>query len=154
MCMKHGTQQSIQTDIAEAIYTINRHAKTAPNPKYLYQLKKQAIEKLLKEKKAEKVGIHYSPNPKFSQQQLDVLVKVANYYFHIPPKKEDVRSLPHLGKQSTTYRNPKVNLPLKKAIARIESFLGVKLQKKVTERKRPNNKPVSNFSDHLFLGKK
>nr|WP_233143945.1 YkyB family protein [Lottiidibacillus patelloidae] len=74
-------------EIAEAIYTINRHAKTAPNPKYLYSLKRMAIEKLISEKKAEKVGIQLSPNPKYSKQQLDVLIKIENYYFHIPPAK-------------------------------------------------------------------
>lgn len=41
-------------NIAKAIYTVNRHAKTAPNPKFLYLLKKRALQKLLQEGKGKK----------------------------------------------------------------------------------------------------
>lgn len=41
-------------NIAKAIFTVNRHAKTALNPSFLYLLKKKAIEKLLEEGKAKK----------------------------------------------------------------------------------------------------
>lgn len=34
-------------NIAKAIYTVNRHAKTAPNPKFLYLLKKRAVAKTI-----------------------------------------------------------------------------------------------------------
>ena len=64
-------------NIAKAIFTVNRHAKTALNPSFLYLLKKKAIEKLLEEGKAKKVGLHFSRNPKYSQQQSDVLVAVG-----------------------------------------------------------------------------
>lgn len=33
-------------NLSKAVYTVNRHAKTAPNPKYLYLLKKRALQKL------------------------------------------------------------------------------------------------------------
>ncbi len=45
--------------IAIAIYTVNRHAKTAPNNKELYDLKKMALEKLLRSGDASKIGLHF-----------------------------------------------------------------------------------------------
>lgn len=42
--------------LAIAIYTVNRHAKTAPDNKELYGLKKMALEKLLSSGNAEKSG--------------------------------------------------------------------------------------------------
>ena len=54
-------------NLARAIYVVNRHAKTAPNPKYLYALKKKALLKLVQEGKATKKGLHFSNNPKLSQ---------------------------------------------------------------------------------------
>ncbi|HZH59402.1 MAG TPA: YkyB family protein, partial [Metabacillus sp.] len=30
-------------NLTRAIYVVNRHAKTAPNPKFLYALKKKAL---------------------------------------------------------------------------------------------------------------
>lgn len=42
--------------IAIAIYTVNRHAKTAPDNKNLYHLKKVALEKLLQKGYAKKLG--------------------------------------------------------------------------------------------------
>ncbi len=41
-------------NLSKAVYTVNRHAKTAPNPKYLYLLKKRALQKLVKEGKGKK----------------------------------------------------------------------------------------------------
>ena len=46
-----GEQFSLE-NIARAIYTINRHAKTAPKPQHLYYLKNEAIKKLLAKNKA------------------------------------------------------------------------------------------------------
>lgn len=43
-------------NLSKAVYTVNRHAKTAPNPKYLYLLKKRALQKLVKEGKGKKMG--------------------------------------------------------------------------------------------------
>lgn len=100
------------TEIAKAIYTINRHAKAAPEPQHLYTIKKQAIEQLLKENKAEKLGLHFSNNPKFSNQHSTLLVKVANYYFHVPPTKEDFKHLTHLGSLDKDFRNPRTKMSL------------------------------------------
>lgn len=103
-------------NLSQAIFTVNRHAKTATNPKYLYKLKKATIEKMIIEKKASKVGLHFSENPKYSKQQSDVLVKCGDYTFHIPPSKQDFQELPHLGKldhssktQNVAYRLIKLN---------------------------------------------
>ncbi len=68
-------------NLSKAIYTVNRHAKTATNPKYLYLLKKKALQKLLNEGKGKKVGLHFSKNPRFSQQQSDVLISLGDYFF-------------------------------------------------------------------------
>lgn len=37
--------------LAQSIFVVNRHAKAATNPKYLYWLKKTALERLIAEKK-------------------------------------------------------------------------------------------------------
>lgn len=113
-------------NLSQAIFTVNRHAKTAPNPKFLYRLKHEALKKMLKEGKAKKVGLHYSANPKLSQQQSDVLVACGNYTFHIPPSKEDFSLLPHLGKLSTHGQNPKTRLSLVTARALLVSYTGIK----------------------------
>lgn len=104
-------EQSVD-EIAKAIYTINRHAKAAPKPQHLYTIKKVAIEQLLKEKKAEKIGLHFSNNPKYSNQHSTLLVKVANYYFHLPPTKEDFQTLQHLGSLDQDFRNPRTKMSL------------------------------------------
>src|SRR5699024_941504 len=69
-------KQDFYRKIAQALYTINRHAKAAPKPQHLYTIKKEAIEKLLKEKKAKKIGLHFSNNPKYSNQHSTLLIKV------------------------------------------------------------------------------
>lgn len=99
-------------NLSRAIFTVNRHAKTAPDPKFLYSLKRKALEKLLTEGKATKKGLHFSRNPKNSRQQSDVLVSAGEYFFHLPPTKEDFAELPHLGELNDHYRNPKANMSL------------------------------------------
>ncbi|HLQ74015.1 MAG TPA: YkyB family protein [Bacillota bacterium] len=101
--------------IAQAIFIINKHAKTAPEPKHLYTIKKRAINKLLKEKRCKKIGLHFSNHPKLSHQHSTLLVKVDNYYFHILPKRHDFKTLDHLGKLADTYRNPPTRMALSKA---------------------------------------
>lgn len=132
--------------IARAIYIVNRHAKTAPNPKFLYSLKKKALEKLLSEGKAKKIGLHYSNNPKYSQQQSDVLVYAGQYFFHMPPTKEDFQNLPHLGSLNETYRNPKVKMSLSKAKAILQQYVGYHepnhIKKRKHRNKRTYQKPV------------
>ncbi|MFD3447956.1 YkyB family protein [Microbacteriaceae bacterium 4G12] len=110
--------------LPQAIFVVNRHAKSATNPKYLYWLKKKALEKLINEGKAQKEGLHFSKNPKFSQQQSDVLVRAGDYYFHIPPSKEDFQMLPHLGELNQTYRNPKTKLSLSSAKKLLQQYIG------------------------------
>ena len=70
--------------IATAIYTVNRHAKTAIDNKPLYELKKLALHKMLTENKAKKIGLHFVRNPRFSQQQSSVLIQCADLdLFHV-----------------------------------------------------------------------
>lgn len=136
-------------ELAEAIYIVNKHAKTAIDSRYLYELKKESIEKLIKEKKAIKKGLHFSPNPKFCQQRVDTVVEIQQYLFHLPSSKEDRELLPHLGKRDEHYRNPKTNFSLKKAKAILEQFLG-------KEKKEPTPKKELNKTIFLssYLGNK
>lgn len=113
-------------DIAQAIFVINRHAKTALDPKSLYTLKKQAIEQLLKTNDAKKIGLQYSKRPKLSCQHSTVLVKVGHYYFHIPPTKQDFKTFEHLGELDQNYRNPHVKMSLNQAKRIITTYLGIK----------------------------
>lgn len=113
-------------NLSQAIFIVNRHAKTAPNPKHLYQLKQEAIKKMILENKAKKAGLHYSNNPKLSQQQSDVLVVCGDYTFHIPPTKLDFEELPHLGKLDQSVRNPKARLSLTASKKLLASYTGLK----------------------------
>lgn len=113
-------------NLSQAIFTVNRHAKTAPNPKYLYQLKQDAIKKMLREGKAKKTGLHFSNNPRNSQQQSDVLVVCGDYTFHIPPTKQDFEELPHLGKLDQSIRNPKAAISLNNAKRLLSAYTGLK----------------------------
>ncbi|KKK34375.1 hypothetical protein WQ57_22745 [Mesobacillus campisalis] len=129
--------------LSQAIYIVNRHAKTAPNPKQLYQLKHEAIKKLLREGKAKKIGLHFSQNPRKSQQQSDVLVECAQYTFHIPPTKADFESLPHLGSLDHSVRNPKANLSLTQAKKLLMAYTGFKDdQPQPGKKKSQYQKPV------------
>ncbi|MGP4109270.1 YkyB family protein [Virgibacillus sp. L01] len=111
----NGKQSIPLSEIAKALFTINRHAKTAPEPKHLYFIKKEAINRLLKEKRAQKVGLHFSNHPKFSNQHSTLLVKVDDYFFHIPPTKDDFKRLEHLGELDSSYRNPQTKMSLSHA---------------------------------------
>ncbi|MBW8348722.1 hypothetical protein K0H71_04550 [Bacillus sp. IITD106] len=117
-------------NLAQAIFTVNRHAKTAINPKFLYSLKKTALNKMIQEKKASKIGLHFSRNPKFSQQQSDVLVECGDYTFHIPPTKEDFEHLPHLGHLDQHSRNPKTRMSLNLAKQLLMNYTGLKEENK------------------------
>ncbi|MFC0270699.1 YkyB family protein [Metabacillus herbersteinensis] len=127
-------------NLARAIYTVNRHAKTAPNPKFLYLLKKKALLRLLDEGKAKKEGLHFSRNPKNSKQQSDVLVSAGEYYFHMPPTKDDFEHLPHLGSLNTSYRNPKAHVSLAKAKLLLQSYVGIKEETQKARTFQPNNR--------------
>jgi hypothetical protein len=112
-------------NLAQAVFIVNRHAKTAINPKFLYKLKHEALKKLILEGKAKKVGLHFSENPKNSQQQSDLLVQCGRYTFHIPPTKTDFLELPHLGKLDGSMRNPKATLSLNHAKALLQTYTGI-----------------------------
>jgi hypothetical protein len=143
-CESRDPQKLIPTieNLSQAIFTVNRHAKTAPNPKFLYQLKHEALKKMLLEGKAKKVGLHFSNNPKLSQQQSDVLVVCGNYSFHIPPTKEDFSLLPHLGKLSEHIQNPKSRLSLGSAKMLLLTYTGKKDENEHNNRpKRAYQKP-------------
>ncbi|WP_078547460.1 YkyB family protein [Litchfieldia alkalitelluris] len=130
---KQGKQIQIEQSVhnlARAIFIVNKHAKAAPNPKFLYLLKRKALEKLIVEGKAKKVGLHFSRNPKNSQQQSDVLVSAGDYYFHMPPSKEDIEQLPHLGELDQVYRNPKTQLSLSLAKQLLQNYVGIKDEEK------------------------
>lgn len=111
-------------NLAKAIYVVNRHAKTSPNPQKLYQLKTMAIEKLLEEGRAKKVGLQQSPNPsKYHHQTSNTLVKIGEYGFHILSTREDMLNLPHLGDWSEDFRNPSDSFPLRQAVQLLEKFV-------------------------------
>lgn len=112
-------------NLSQAIFVVNRHAKTATNPRYLYKLKQEALKKLIEQDMARKIGLHFSGNPKNSQQQSDVLVKCGSYTFHIPPIKRDFTELPHLGKLDNQVRNPKTMLSLNAAKTILQSYTGI-----------------------------
>lgn len=116
-------KQSTLSEIAKALYTVNRHAKTAPEPQHLYYIKKEAINRLLREKKAKKVGLHFSNRPKLSNQHSTLLVKVDNYYFHILPSKEDFEQLEHLGELDENYRNERARMSLSHAKRIIYNYI-------------------------------
>ncbi|GEK32727.1 YkyB family protein [Kurthia sibirica] len=109
--------------LAQAICSVNKHAKTAPDNKGLYTLKKEAINKLLHLKLAKRVGLHFVDHPRFSQQQSSVLISCANYYFHTLPKKEDFKLLKHLGHLDKNYRNPIERMALSRAKTILNEFL-------------------------------
>lgn len=136
-------------EIARAIFTINRHAKTALEPQHLYSIKKEAIEQLLKEDNAEKIGLHFSNNPKFSNQHSTLLIKVVNYYFHIPPTKEDMSNLKHLGQLDENFRNPRTQMSLSHAKRIIYKYINWKPPVK----KGPNKKKNSSYYTASSLGK-
>lgn len=112
-------------ELAVAIYTVNRHAKTAPDNRPLYQLKKVAIAKLLDTGDAEKVGLHFVENPKYSKQHSTVLVRCGEFLFHTLPEKDDFAQLPHLGEQDLEFRNPQERMSLKTARDMLTNFTGM-----------------------------
>lgn len=137
--------QSVE-EIAKAIFTVNRHAKAAPKPQHLYTIKKEAIERLLEENKAEKIGLHFSNNPRFSNQHSTLLVKVSNYFFHLPPTKEDFQNLKHLGSLDQDFRNPRTKMALSYAKRIIYDYIDWKQP----TTKRKNN---SSYYTPSSLGK-
>lgn len=127
-------------NLAQAVFIVNRHAKTATNPKFLYKLKLESLKKLIQEGKAKKIGLHFSENPRNSQQQSDVLVECGRYTFHIPPIKTDFHGLPHLGKLDGHVRNPKSSLSLNTAKALLQSYTGIEEEGQPPSNNRKNQR--------------
>ena len=120
--------------IAESIYVVNIYAKKVPEPDYLYQLKYGAIEKLLAEKKAQKVclhrfkRVHQSHNQYFpltKLQRIFVLVACENYYFHYPASDADLKSLRYQD-HDPDIRNPFSSVKYYAAKRNILQYLGRK----------------------------
>lgn len=137
-------------DIAQALFSINRHAKTAPEPQHLYQIKKEAIHKLLDEKRAKKIGLHFSDRPKRSNQHSTLLVSVDNYFFHILPEKNDFKKFEHLGSLDESYRNPRSKMSLSQAKRIIYRYIDFKPKKKRTVKKKQHS---SSYFTPSSLGK-
>jgi hypothetical protein len=127
------------SDIAQAIFTVNRHAKTAPDNQYLYALKKEALSAMILQGRAKKIGLHFSKNPRKSQQQSSVLIQCGDYYFHMLPKKEDFENLDHLGQLDESFRNPASRMNLRAAKEILSGFTGLQPQNmEVAKGKAPN----------------
>jgi hypothetical protein len=136
-------------DLARALYTVNRHAKTAPEPQHLYFIKKETIKRLLKEKRAKKIGLHFSEHPKLSNQHSTLLVQVDDYYFHIPPTKEDFQELKHLGQLDQNFRNPQTKMSLSQAKKIIYQYIDWK-----PVHQQPKKRPyTSSYFTPSSLGK-
>lgn len=128
-------------DIAQALFSINRHAKTAPEPQHLYSIKKEAIHKLISESRAKKIGLHFSDRPKRSNQHSTLLIKVDNYFFHIPPDKNDFKNLEHLGTLDENYRNPRSKMSLSQAKRIIYRYIDFKPKKKRSVKRKQYSSP-------------
>ena len=139
------------SELAKALFTINRHAKTAPEPKHLYFIKKEAIKKLLAEDRAKKVGLHFSDHPKFSNQHSTLLVQVDNYYFHIPPEKSDFNQFEHLGTLDQSYRNPQTKMSLSQAKKVVYRYINY--TPNYDNKKSSNRKSTSSYYTPTSLGK-
>lgn len=138
-----GTNIPIQ-QLSQALFSINRHAKTAPEPQHLYQIKKEAIHKLLNENRAKKIGLHFSDRPSKSNQHSTLLVSVGDYFFHILPEKNDFQELEHLGALDQNYRNPKSKMSLSQAKRIIYRYINWKPKKKSPTRNKTT--PSSYFT--------
>lgn len=136
-------------EIAKAIFTINRHAKTAPEPQHLYYIKKEAIKRLLQHNDAKKIGLHFSDHPKYSNQHSTLLVKVGDYFFHIPPIKQDFKDLEHLGTLDQSYRNP----PTKMALSYAKKVIYHYINWQPTKQKPAKKRYTSSYYTPSSLGK-
>lgn len=138
-----NTKYSIE-EVAIAIYTVNRHAKTAPDNKQLYMLKKRSLDKLLSTGNAQKIGLHFVENPKFSKQHSTTLIRCGDFLFHTIPEKDDFKTLPHLGHQDQTARNPQERMGLKAAKDLLTNYVGLPA---ITERPKSKLKQRKNVKE-------
>ncbi len=128
--------------IAVAIYTVNRHAKTAPDNKDLYTLKKLALDKLIQAGHATKIGLHFVENPKLSKQHSTTLVRCCDFLFHMIPAKNDFDTLPHLGHQDQTSRNPQERMSLRAARDTLSKYIGTPQQQFQKRTEKPNRRNI------------
>lgn len=138
-----NTNYSIE-ELSIAIYTVNRHAKTAPDNKELYALKKMALDKLLSTGNAQKIGLHFVENPKFSKQHSTTLIRCGDFLFHTIPDKDDFKTLPHLGHQDQTARNPQERMGLKTAKDLLTNYVGFP---SINKKPKPKIKQKKNRKD-------
>jgi hypothetical protein len=100
--------------VHRALHVVNRHLKTAIDKRELYTLKKSVIEKLIREGKAYKIGIHRG----------NVAVKCGEFLFHQKPTRFDLHTLPKLPRVSV--KNPYVDMPIYKAKMELYIYLSKK----------------------------
>lgn len=134
-------------EIAKALYTVNRHAKAALEPQHLYYIKQKSIDNLLEDNKARKIGLHFTKQPKHSNQHSMLLVQVGEYYFHVPPSKEDFKQLKHLGELDEDFRNKRVRMSLSEAKRILYDYIDWQ-----PEQKSPKQKYGSNYYTPSSLG--
>jgi hypothetical protein len=108
--------------IAEAIYVINRHAKTTTDTERFYKLKRAALLKLLRENSAYVVGLQYHASRLSTTPRKYVLICCHNYFFHLVPTEYDLSSLPNVVRNNYQ-RNRRVEISLETAIQIISSYL-------------------------------
>lgn len=151
--------------IQHALYTINRHAKTALESTELYNLKKKVLKKLVTENRAKKIGLEYSTNPRVGLQSSVVLVKVGTddtepaFYFHTLAEKDDFKlNLKHKGKINHDLNNPRVHMGLEAAKTILYKYLGEippqKTKHPNSKRKRPDKRLDNVFVSSYLDGRK
>ena len=89
-------------EIAQAIYVVNRRAKTVPDASMLYALKHDAIKKLVAEQRATRLCVHRFKrvqqfhsirNLKIDINTIFTLVSCGEYIFHYPANHQDIKDL-------------------------------------------------------------
>ncbi|OIJ19431.1 hypothetical protein BKP45_13375 [Anaerobacillus alkalidiazotrophicus] len=144
--------------IQHALYSVNRHAKTAIVKRDLYEIKNNTLQKLINIGHAKKLWLEYSTQPGKAKQSTVVLVKVGiktkgnPHFFHMIPEKEDYITLKHKGVVCPQdLHNPKSSMSLNTAKKILLQFIGAKPQKvKVQKPTKPalnKNVFISSFLD-------
>lgn len=157
-----GTNKPIDIKaIQHALYTVNRHAKTALDSSQLYYLKRKTLDKLLSDKLAQKLHLEYSINPRQGLQSSVVVVRVGTpncsnpYYFHTFAEKDDFNKLPHKGKMNQEIRNLQVNMSLNTAKNILYNYLNEEPKNIESHSRRRKKHLHSNIFTSSFLdGKK
>ncbi|MCC3359456.1 YkyB family protein [Bacillus sp. REN16] len=109
--------------VAQAIHTINRHAKVSIDPSEgLYQIKKSALELLIKTGHAKKIGLDIYTNPRTGEKQTLSSVRVGDYYFHTLPTEADFDKLSYI-KRGEKHHNRRSHMDLSLASYIIRTYL-------------------------------